>query len=200
MLHIFYSSDLVERLHLNPELTLTKPKYFQSAELKKNHIGDWCLINAPNDSLITFATAQVHLNCICTNIVCLACSYFQFLRQYLLLLRHYHFLFPSGSFRPVNKRPASSFAVETVTPFLSGPLHNFLPRCPTDGRGADQPLLVRSVTSVGHLAVARGASGRVRASPGARDRGHVSRCTAAAPQLQLLLICRLMFFCASASR
>lgn len=65
---------------------------------------------------------------------------------------------------------------------------------PPDGRGTDPSLLERGVTSVAHLGVARGASGRVRASPRARDRGHVSCCTSNVQQLQMLLICRLMYF------
>lgn len=52
-------------------------------------------------------------------------------------------------------------------PFLSPPPHptSSLPHWPPDGRGTDPSLLVRSVTSVAHLGVARGASGRVHASP-----------------------------------
>lgn len=65
---------------------------------------------------------------------------------------------------------------------------------PPDGRGTDPSLLVRSVTFVAHHGVARCAFGRVRASPCARDRRHVSCCTSNAPQLQMLLICRLMYF------
>lgn len=72
--------------------------------------------------------------------------------------------------------------------------HTFLPHCPTDGRRKDPSLLVGSVTSIAHLGAAQGASGCVCASPCARDRGHVSCCTAEALQLQMLLICRLMCF------
>lgn len=99
--------------------------------------------------------------------------------------------FPSRSSTPTSRRTASPFRVETTASLPRRPApHTFLPRCPTDGRRTDPSLLVRGVTSVAHL----GASGRVRASPCARDRGHVSCCTSKAPQLQMLLICRLMYF------
>lgn len=76
----------------------------------------------------------------------------------------------------------------------SSAAHRTLPHCPPDGRGTDPSLLVRSVTSVAHLGVARGASGHVHASHRARDRAHVSCCTSNVPQPQMLLICRLMYF------
>lgn len=99
--------------------------------------------------------------------------------------------FPSRSSTPISRRTASSFCVETIASLPQRPApHTFLPHCPTDGRRTDPSLLVRSVTSVAHL----GPSGRVRASPCAGDRGHVSCCASKAPQLQMLLICRLMYF------
>lgn len=80
----------------------------------------------------------------------------------LPLLPEHHLPFLSRSSTP---KPINHFAIlleNPGRPFLCSPP---LPLCPPDGRGTDPSALERSVTSVAHLGVSRGASGRVRASP-----------------------------------
>lgn len=89
--------------------------------------------------------------------------------SYFAITHHFPFPRHSSTPKPINWWTTSPFCVGTFSvPFLSRPPHPLppsLPHWPPDGRGTDPSLLVRSVTSVAHLGVARGASGRVRASP-----------------------------------
>lgn len=134
------------------------------------------------DSMLTLLCSHVLTGCsLCT------CS-----DSAIIGMHHFPFSPRWSTPKPISRWTTSPSCVGTSASLPQPPRRPSLPHCPPDGRGTDPSLLVRSVTSAAHLGVARGASGRVRAIPRARDRGHVSCCTSNVPQM--LLICRLMYF------